>query len=190
MKQKLKRRLNPPCLKKLSNSVGLSVNVLNVSSRRWCKLGCKFINQEPVNSSLHISMEEVLVESFVLLEKFLFRRIGLIWRRQCSSVSVRGTPRARARLRVRLRARPSPSFVWAMFPAVFSGRRRVALSSVLSFPFVPLFLTSLTLLHTDLACHGSQFSFSLLPFVFLLLDLHLSSFFIRLGLLVQCLLHS
>lgn len=186
MKQKLKRTLNPPCLEKWSNLVGLSVNVLNVSSRRWCKLGCKFINQEPVNSSLHISMYEVLVESFVLLEKFLFCRIGLIWRRQRRSVSVMGTPRARAGVR----ARPRPSFVWAVFPAVFSGRRRVALSSVLSFPFVPLFLTSLTLLHTDLACHGSQFSFSLLPFVFLLLDLHLSSFFIRLGLLVQCLLHS
>lgn len=65
----------------------------------------------------------------------------------------------------------------------------MALSPILSFPFVPFFLTALALLHAYLACHGSQFAFSLLSFVFLLLDLHLSGFLIRLGLLVESLLH-
>lgn len=66
----------------------------------------------------------------------------------------------------------------------------MALSPVLSLPFIPLFLSSLALLHAYLACHGSQLSLALLSFVFLLLDLHLSRFFIRLGLLVERFLHS
>lgn len=66
----------------------------------------------------------------------------------------------------------------------------MALSSVLPFPLIPLLLPALPLLHAYLACHGSKLPLSLLALVFLLLDLHLGSSLIRLGLPVEGLLHA
>lgn len=66
----------------------------------------------------------------------------------------------------------------------------MALPAVLPLPLVPLFLTPLALLHADLACHGSKLALALLSFMLLLLDLHLGGSLIRLGLLVERLLHA
>lgn len=66
----------------------------------------------------------------------------------------------------------------------------MALSSVLSLPLVPLFLPTLTLLHADLACHGSELSLALRSLIFLLSDFRLGCFLIRLGLPVEGLLHA